>query len=86
MEADKLEINSLPSEYQSDCYDEPQEQLHEKFTKVQRVIDTALPLLPTRIKDSMNSAKSDLEQVIQTYIEKFENFDFLSSDLSYDDF
>ena len=50
------------------------------------MIDTALPLLPTRIKDSMNSAKSDLEQIVTQYTKKFDSFDFLDSSLSYEPF
>lgn len=93
----KVETNSLPSEYQSDCYDDSQlaqgdtaidnsEQFHETFTKLQRVIDTALPLLPTRIKDNMNSARASLEQIVGGYQKKFEGFDFLNANISYEDF
>ena len=79
----KQETNSLPSEYQSDCCDDPEQLIKESYTKIQRVIDVALPLLPTRIKDNMNQAKSQLEGVIVNYIKQLEAFDFLSNKITY---
>lgn len=86
-EDNQQDRKSIPSQYESDGYEESTEEHNapcESYSKIQKIIGTALPLLPTKIKDSMNSAKSELEMIARAYLKELQSFDILSPALTHD--